>query len=129
MPIIKVDGHSVAPERLSSKDKKPSAELRELVARLPGEAKEKTPHFIAQIEKVEHTEKFAEGNQATIERLKSRIADLESGDANLIQGLQSRLDAQAGERRVVIRTALLMFAAQHSIEVDADKVENLVRLL
>lgn len=129
MPIIKDKGVSVIPEHLPSKERKPSAELRELVAKLPPEAKEKSAHFIAAIEKVEHTEKYAEGNTATIERLKQRLEEIESGDHNMITAMQAKLDQQDANRRLVIRTALFMFAGQYGVDIEPEDVDNLVRFL
>lgn len=129
MGILKRDGVSTTPEHLPQKEKKPSAELRELVAKLPPEAKEKSAHFIAAIEKVEHMEKYAAGNTDTIERLKQRLKEIESGDQNMITAMQAKLDRQDANRRLVIRTALFMFAGQYGVDIEPEDVDNLVRFL
>ena len=128
MGILKREGVSVAPQVLPSNEKKPSIRIKELVGKLPPEAKEQVTHILSAVEDVERTEKYAAGNTATIERLKQKIADLESGDQNMITGLQKKMDEQRAEQKIVLKTLMKAFAGHHGINVEASDIDDFLRL-
>ena len=128
MGILKREGVSVAPQALPSNEKKPSIRIKELVGKLPPEAKEQVTHILSAVEDVERTEKYAAGNTATIARLKQKIADLESGDQNMITGLQKKMDEQRAEQKIVLKTLMKAFAGHHGINVEASDIDDFLRL-
>jgi len=128
MGILKREGVSVAPQSLPSSDKKPSARIKELIGKLPPEAKEQVTHILSALEDVERVEKYAAGNTDTIERLKQTITDLESGDQNLITAMQKRLERQEEEAAIERRVFLLTVARVKVWDLTREEAEHLASI-
>jgi len=128
MGILKREGVSVAPQALPSNEKKPSIRIKELVGKLPPEAKEQVTHILSAVEDVERTEKYAAGNTATIERLKQRVDELQSGDQNMITAMQKRLERQEEEAAIERRVFLLTVARVKGWNLTREEAEHLASI-
>jgi len=125
------DGKQVAGSQVDSitPDKTYSEQLKEIVASLPSEAKPKVQQLLNLAGKIESLEAGAGKLARKVDDLKQKLEESQDGEAVAVSGIQRQLETMQAERRVVIRTALLMFAAQHGVDVEAQDVDSLVRLL
>ena len=131
MANIWKDGKQVAGDKIEtiSPDKTYSEQLKEIVASLPSEAKPKVQQLLTLAGKIESLEAGTGKLARKVEALKQELEESQDGEAVAVSGIQRQLETMQTERRVVIRTALLMFAAQHGVDVEAQDVDSLVRLL
>jgi len=131
MANIWKDGKQVAGDKIEtiSPDKTYSEQLKEIVASLPAEAKPKVQSLLTLAGKIESLEAGTGKLARKVERLEQELEESQDGEAVAVSGIQRQLETMQAERRVVIRTALLMFAAQHGVDVEAQDVDSLVRLL
>lgn len=131
MANIWKDGKQVAGDKIEtiSPDKTYSEQLKEIVASLPSEAKPKVQQLLTLAGKIESLEAGTGKLARKVEALKQELQESQDGEAVAVSGIQRQLETMQTERRVVIRTALLMFAAQHGVDVEAQDVDSLVRLL
>jgi len=131
MANIWKDGKQVAGDKIEtiSPDKTYSEQLKEIVASLPAEAKPKVQSLLTLAGKIESLEAGTGKLARKVERLEQELEESQDGEAVAVSGIQRQLETMQTERRVVIRTALLMFAAQHGVDVEAQDVDSLVRLL
>ena len=124
------DGRQVAGNRIDSisPDKTFSQRFKELVAQLPPEAKSKVQLFNDLADEVEKMELSFGKTLRHAEKLEKQISDLESGDQNMITGLQKKMDEQRAEQKIVLKTLMKAFAGHHGIGVEASDIEDFLRL-